>query len=75
MPDLWPFPVRQPATEVMEWNTDTLITEAAEQRIALRKDPRSSLTYTHLLDGPGLARAAELAGSGPLDDWALPLWH
>jgi len=75
MPDLWPFPVRQPVTEVLEWNTDTLITEAAEQRIALRTDPRSILTYTHLLDRTGLARAAELARSGPLDDWTLPLWH
>ena len=75
MPDLWPFPVRQPVSEVLEWNTDTLITEAAEQRIALRTDPRSILTYTHLLDGTGLTRAAELARSGPLDDWALPLWH
>lgn len=75
MPDLWPFPVRQPVTEVLEWNTDTLITEAAEQRIALRTEPRSILTYTHLLDGTGLARAAELARAGALDDWILPLWH
>ncbi|WP_420857678.1 hypothetical protein [Marivivens marinus] len=75
MPDLWPFPVRQPVSEVLEWNTDTLITEAAEQRIALRTDPRSILTYTHLLDGTGLARAAELARPGVLDEWTLPLWH
>lgn len=75
MPDLWPFPVRQPVSEVLEWNTDTLITEAAEQRIALRTDPRSILTYTHLLDGTGLARSAELAQAGALDDWILPLWH
>ena len=40
MPRLWPFPVRQPVIEVLEWNTDTLITEAAEQRIALRTLPR-----------------------------------
>jgi hypothetical protein len=72
---LWPFPVRQPITEVLEWNTDTLITEAAEQRIALRTAPRSILTYTHLLDGIGLARAAEFARAGALDDWILPLWH
>ena len=72
---LWPFPVRQPVTEVLEWNTDTLITEAAEQRIALRTDPRSILTFTHLLDGTGLARAAELARAGALDNWILPLWH
>lgn len=71
----WPFPVRQPVTEVLEWNTDTLITEAAEQRIALRTEPRSILTYTHLLDGTGLARSAELAQAGALDDWILPLWH
>ncbi|NPD21265.1 hypothetical protein [Alterinioella nitratireducens] len=75
MPDLWPFPVRQPVTEVLEWQTDTLITEAAEQRIALRTVPRSILTFTHLLDGTGLARAAELARAGALDDWILPLWH
>ncbi|WP_137703185.1 hypothetical protein [Marimonas lutisalis] len=75
MPDLWPFPVRQPVSEVLEWNTDTLITEAAEQRIALRTGPRSILTYTHSLDGIGLARSAELAQAGALDDRILPLWH
>jgi len=71
----WPFPARQPVTEVLEWNTDTLITDAAEQRIALRTVPRSILTYTHLLDGTGLARAAEFARAGALDAWILPLWH
>ena len=64
MPDLWPFPVRQPVTEVLEWNTDTLITEAAEQRIALRTVPRSILTVSHLLNASDLARAAELARAG-----------
>jgi hypothetical protein len=50
MPRLWPFPVRHPVTEVLEWNTDTMITEAAEQRIALRTVPRSILTVSHLLN-------------------------
>ena len=75
MPSLWPFPVRQPVTEVLEWNTDTLITEAAEQRIALRTVPRSILTFTHLLDTTGLAHAAELARAGLVDKWTVPLWH
>ncbi|AVW90697.1 hypothetical protein [Celeribacter baekdonensis] len=75
MLSLWPFPVRQPVTEVLEWNTDTLITEAAEQRIALRTVPRSILTVSHLLDASDLSRAAELARAGPLDDWTVPLWH
>jgi hypothetical protein len=71
----WPFPVRQPIIEVLEWNTDTLITEAAEQRIALRTDPRSILTFMHLLDATGLTRAAELARAGLVDTWTVPLWH
>ena len=75
MPSLWPFPVRQPITEVLEWNTDTLITEAAEQRIALRTLPRSILTVSHLLNASDLARAAELARAGLVDKWTVPLWH
>jgi hypothetical protein len=75
MPRLWPFPVRQPVTEVLVWNTDTLITEAAEQRIALRTLPRSILTVSHLLNASDLARAAELARAGLVDTWTVPLWH
>jgi hypothetical protein len=76
MPErLWPFPVQVPVTEVLEWSTDVLVTEAAEQRIALRTGPRSTLTVSHLLDAAGLAEAAELGWAGPLDDWNLPLWH
>ncbi|EEW24053.1 hypothetical protein [Rhodobacter ferrooxidans] len=72
---LWPFPVRQPVSEVLEWQTDVLACAAAEQRLALRAAPRESLTYTHLLDAGGLARAAALARAGYLGDGLLPLWH
>jgi len=75
MPRLWPFPVRHPVTEVLEWNTDTLITEAAEQRIALRTLPRSILTVSHFLNASDLSRAAELARTGLVDTWTVPLWH
>ena len=75
MPRLWPFPVRHPVTEVLEWNTNTLITEAAEQRIALRTLPRSILTVSHFLNASDLARAAELARAGLADTWTVPLWH
>ena len=71
----WPFPVRQPVTEVLEWNTNVLVTEAAEQRIALRTVPRPILSFTHRLDGKGLARAAELGRSGFLSGWLVPIWH
>lgn len=76
MPDrLWPFPAQRPVTEVLEWSTDVLVTEAAEQRISLRTGPRSTLTFSHLLDAAGLAEAAELGRAEPFDDWVLPLWH
>lgn len=76
MPDrLWPFAAQTPVTELLEWSTDVLVTEAAEQRIALRTGPRSTLTLSHLLDASGLAEAAELGRAGPHDDWILPLWH
>lgn len=76
MPEqLWPFPAQPPITEVLEWSTDVLVTEAAEQRIALRTTPRSTLTLSHLLDAPCLAEAAELGRAGPFDDWTLPLWQ
>src|SRR6056297_4133621 len=70
-----PFPAQTPVSEVLECSTDVLVTEAAEQRIALRIGPRSTLTLSHLLDAAGLAEAAELGRAGPLDDWILPLWH
>src|SRR6056297_1965603 len=71
----WPFPAQTPITEVLEWSTDVLVTEAAEQRIALRTVPWSTLSVSHLLDAAGLAEAADLGRAGPLDDWILPLWH
>lgn len=76
MPErLWPFPAQRTVTEVLEWSTDVLITAAAEQRIALRSAPRSTLTFPHLVDAAALAEAAELGRAAPLDDWTLPLWH
>ncbi len=71
----WPFAAQTPITEVLEWSTDVLVTEAAEQRVALRTAPRSTLIFSHLLDAAGLAKVAELGRAGPLDDWILPLWH
>lgn len=76
MPErFWPFAAQTPITEVLEWSTDVLVTEAGEQRITLRTGPRSTLTISHLLDAAGIAEATELGRAGQLDDWILPLWH
>jgi von Willebrand factor type A domain len=73
-PTLWPFPARQPGSEVLEWRTDILASREGEQRIALRPVPRETLTYRHLLDGYGMVRTAELARAGFAAEWLVPLW-
>ena len=74
-PLLWPFPVAQAITEVLEWRTDVLTSRTGEQRIALRPRPREIVTFRHRLDTLGMARAAELARAAFASDWLVPLWH
>lgn len=75
MPELWPFPAAQEITEVLEWRTDILQSQAGEQRIALRSRPREIVTFLHRCDALGIARAAELARAGFAGEWRVPLWH
>lgn len=75
MPELWPFPAAQEITEVLEWRTDVLQSQAGEQRIALRSRPREIITLQHRCDALGMARAAELARAGFAGEWRVPLWH
>ena len=74
-PPLWPFPAAQEVSEVLEWSTDVLQSEAGEQRIALRTRPREIITLRHRLDALGMAQAAELARAGFAGEWNVPLWH
>jgi hypothetical protein len=75
MPELWPFPATQEITEVLEWRTDVLQSQAGEQRIALRSRPREIVTFQHRCDVLGMARAAELVRAGFVGEWRVPLWH
>ncbi|MCR9267794.1 MAG: VWA domain-containing protein, partial [Alphaproteobacteria bacterium] len=75
MAELWPYAAHEAATEVLDWRTDVLRSEASEQRLSLRSAPREVLTLRHRLDGPGLAQAAALARRGISGDWIVPLWH
>lgn len=72
---LWPFAAHGPVTELLEWRTDVLQSEAGEQRLSLRAAPREVLTLRHRLDGLGLAQAAALARRGISGGWIVPLWH
>lgn len=75
MLELWPFPAAQEITEVLEWRTDVLQSQAGEQRIALRSRPREIVTFQHRCDALGMARAAELVRAGFAAEWRVPLWH
>lgn len=74
-PPLWPLPAAQEITEVMEWRTDVLQSQAGEQRIALRSRPREIVTFQHRCDALGMARAEGLARAGFVGEWQVPLWH
>lgn len=74
-PPLWPFPAAQEITEVLEWRTDVLQSQAGEQRIVLRSRPREIVTFQHRCDALGMARAAELSRAGFAGEWRVPLWH
>lgn len=75
MSEPWPFPAAQEITEVLEWRTDVLQSQAGEQRIALRSRPREIVTLLHRCDALGMARAAELVRAGFDGEWRVPLWH
>jgi hypothetical protein len=75
MPELWPFPAAQEITEVLEWRTDVLQSQAGEQRIALRSRPREVVTFQHRCDALAMARAAERSRAGFAAEWRVPLWH
>lgn len=72
---LWPFPAARQVSEVLEWLTDILPADQAEQRIALRPIPRETITLRHRLDALGMAEAAGLARGGYAGAWQVPLWH
>jgi len=74
-PPLWPFPAAQEITEVLEWRTDVLQSQAGEQRIALRSRPREIVTFQHRGDALAMARAAELVRAWFVAEWRVPLWH
>lgn len=57
---LWPFKPLDKMTEVLEWSTDVIRSQAAEQRLALRPAPRRSFDLDHMLDAQQYSAAQEL---------------
>jgi len=48
--DLWPFRPVADAVETLEWKTEIIYAQAAEQRIALRATPRVQYSFKHVLN-------------------------
>lgn len=69
---VWPYAQRAELIESLEWQTDVIRARAAEQRIALRSAPRTSLALQHLLPGDQLTEARELLRAH--DVFAVPDW-
>lgn len=72
---VWPFKPLTPVVESLEWATDVFRAKAAEQRIALRTQPRRSLSFAHFLRdkeaiaAQNLIRASQADGGFYVPDW------
>lgn len=72
---LWPFPIEDGSTEVIEYFTSVLKTYTTEQRIKLRDKPRTVFNYTHLLDTQENAYADMLIRESNFqNNFLVPVW-
>lgn len=75
MDDVWPFAPETGYSEKISFLTDVLRTYSAEQRIKLRKQPRRSMSYSHLLDQEQLSQAKLKARRyGQTSTMFVPVW-
>lgn len=71
----WPFCPLTPVTEALQWATDVMRAKTTEQRVGLRRRPRRSLNYSHILTdeqantAKGLIRAAQGGDGFNVPDW------
>lgn len=69
---VWPFAPLSEMTEVLEWKTDVIRSQSAEQRIALLEAPRRSYSLQHLLDAQHYASAQEMVREA--EAFRVPDW-
>lgn len=74
MPYLWPFIPQRSFQESLTWKTDLLGAKSAEQRIALRAQPRYNWRFDFVLNAEQHSRAKLLARSQYAEDIYIPLW-
>jgi len=73
--DVWAFAPEDGSTDTLEFLTEVLRTYTAEQRLKLRKNPRRSMRYEHLLSQEQLAVAKLKARRyGQTQTMYVPIW-
>lgn len=74
MPTLWPHMANAPVTETLEFMTDVLNANSAEQRIAMRRAPRQVIAYSWHPDEAEYSAAEQLVRSVGAGQWYAPVW-
>lgn len=69
---LWPFMPVGEIVEALEWRTDVLRAQSAEQRIQLRARPRRQWQFSHLFNHDEYAAACAIARGA--EDFQVPDW-
>jgi len=76
---VWPFKIREPLIESLEWATDVFRAKAGEQRLALRTSPRRIFSFDHVFTDQEYSYARTLIRLGQgadgfyVPDWSQPL--
>jgi len=75
MPNVWPFPPQRSLKETMEWKTEVMRSRAAEQRLCLRSEPRTAVSYSYQLLPQEIEAATTMAREWGAEEFLLPFWH
>lgn len=72
---VWPYIIQTQHSETLEWLTEVLETYEGEQRLAMRKAPRQTYDYTHVMSDHDMSTAYVL-----LEEWfqrvfGVPVWN
>jgi len=70
----WPFKPRTPVLEALQWSTDIFLAKAAEQRVALRVQPRRIFSYAHTLTDEEVNFARVLVRNTQGQGFYVPDW-
>lgn len=75
---VWPFEPNwsESVSEVLSWLTDVMSSKiGAEQRRALRPNPKRSFEFATMAEGPEQALLSNLLSAFSAQKWYLPIWY